>query len=81
MSDIKLDETDDFGFTFLNNDELKPSKSTVEETNKKLEGLVNMITPLLDNLLKNPEKEYILWPDRVKKINAFKKKMNDYIKK
>jgi len=27
--------------------------------------------PLLNNLKKNPEKEYILWPDRLKKVESF----------
>jgi len=26
---------------------------------------------LLNNLKKNPEKEYILWPDRLAKVEAF----------
>ena len=29
------------------------------------------ITPLLNNLKKNPEKEYILWPNRIEKVEAF----------
>ena len=29
------------------------------------------ITPLLNNLKANPEKEYIKWPDRVEKVEAF----------
>ena len=29
------------------------------------------ITPLLNNLKKNPEKEYILWPNRVDKVEQF----------
>jgi hypothetical protein len=31
--------------------------------------------PLLNNLAKNPENEYILWPNRVAKIDEFKKKL------
>ena len=37
----------------------------------KLDKLFNAITPLLNNLKKNPEKEYILWPDRLSKVEAF----------
>ena len=36
-----------------------------------LDALYNAITPLLNNLKKNPEKEYILWPDRLAKVEAF----------
>ena len=39
--------------------------------------LYNAITPLLSNLKKNPEKEYILWPNRLKKVEEFE----DYIQK
>lgn len=34
----------------------------------KLNTLEKMIVPLLVNLMKNPEKEYIYWPDRKAKI-------------
>ena len=34
----------------------------------KLNTLEKMIVPLLVNLMKNPEKEYIYWPDRKVKI-------------
>jgi hypothetical protein len=38
-----------------------------------------MIMPLLNNLLKSPEKDTIVWPNREKQINAFIKKMDNYI--
>jgi hypothetical protein len=50
------------------------------ELQSKLIGLRNMIMPLLTNLSKDPEKTYILWPDRAEKIQAFIKKVDDYIK-
>lgn len=37
----------------------------------KVEKLYKMIMPLLLNLKKNPEQEYIKWPDRTKKIDEF----------
>ena len=74
---MKLDESDDFGFTFVDSNEIK---AKVETTENKLEGLRNMIMPLLNNLMKNPEKDTILWPNRDKKIKEFIKKMDDYIK-
>lgn len=40
----------------------------VEETGAKLVELEKMIVPLLVNLMRNPEKEYIYWPDRKGKI-------------
>lgn len=39
-----------------------------EEANTKLTELEQIIMPLLVNLMKNPEKEYIYWPNRRDKI-------------
>lgn len=43
----------------------------------KFEMLYKMVMPLLSNLKADPDKEYILWPDRVKKIDAFIKKIDE----
>jgi|TARA_B100001057_G_scaffold492933_1_gene586339 hypothetical protein len=82
MSDIF-----DFGFTAVDEDELQAVKavkeeatavaSTAEATQDQLDKLYNAITPLLNNLKANPEKEYILWPNRTEKIEAFEKKLFD----
>jgi hypothetical protein len=76
MSDIF-----DFGFTAVDEDELssveiskkiaEESSATAEQLQDRLDKLYNAITPLLNNLKKNPEKEYILWPDRLKKVEEF----------
>ena len=66
-------EDDDFGFTFSDSNEVSM------EAMDKVHGLKAMIMPLLNNLKKNPEKDTIVWPDRVKKIDAFIKKMDKYI--
>jgi hypothetical protein len=76
MSDIF-----DFGFTAVDEDELSSvaiskkiateSFATAEQLQDRLDKLYNTITPLLNNLKKNPEKEYILWPDRLKKVEEF----------
>ena len=75
------DDFFDFGFTAVDESELEAVQkatnevsqvtSTVETTQEKLDKLYNAITPLLNNLKKNPEKEYILWPNRLKKVEAF----------
>jgi len=85
---------DDFGFSLVSEKELKAHeellKKKVEEQSKivvktaldnqaKLEGLRDMIMPLLINLAKDPDKTYILWPDRSDKIKSFIKKINDYV--
>ena len=59
----------DFGFTAVNEDEL--SSVTVEELQSRLDNLYKAMIPLLNNLKKNPDKDYILWPDRLKKVEEF----------
>ena len=44
---------------------------TIKGVQAKLDKLYNAVTPLLNNLKKNPEKEYILWPNRVDKVEQF----------
>lgn len=70
------DFENDFGFSHVSEDDL--SKEVVG-VSTKLFGLRDMIMPLLNNLMKNPDKEYIYWPDRVEKIEAFIEKMNAYV--
>jgi len=75
------DEMFDFGFTAVDEDELDAVKQATthaaEEhlyanaTQEKLDKLYNAIVPLLNNLKKNPEKDYILWPNRLEKVEAF----------
>jgi hypothetical protein len=75
------DELFDFGFTLVDEQELEAVQkatatvetvsSTVEETQARLDRLYNAIQPLLNNLKQNPEKEYILWPNRLEKIEQF----------
>jgi hypothetical protein len=67
----------DFGFTAVDETELEAAQlldvasSTAEEAQQRLDGLYNAIQPLLANLKLNPEKEYILWPNRLEKIEEF----------
>ena len=75
------DDLFDFGFTAVNEEELEAVQkvtqkaaaveSTATTTQEKLDKLYNAIVPLLNNLKKNPEKEYILWPNRLTKVEAF----------
>ena len=75
------DDFFDFGFTAVDENELEVVKKKQETINQldvgqnvtqdKLDRLYNAITPLLNNLKKNPEKEYILWPNRVEKVDQF----------
>jgi len=76
-----MDDIFDFGFTAVDEAELEAVQqattqaSTVASSNEQLQAkidkLYNSITPLLTNLKKNPEKEYILWPNRLEKVEQF----------
>lgn len=85
-----LDDDFDFGFSVVSEDELKTiekqlqneleqTEVIVHETKTKLEGMRNMILPLLNNLMANPDKEYIYWPNRTEKIKAFIAKLDKYV--
>ncbi|MAI17787.1 MAG: hypothetical protein CMH04_03915 [Marinovum sp.] len=76
MSDIF-----DFGFTAVTEDELQAVQDAqkqvgdvsveAQSTQDKLEKLYNSIQPLLNNLKANPEKDYIYWPNRLERVEAF----------
>ena len=77
----------DFGFTAVDEDELQSvqeatnAAAAIEDEYKsaqeRLDNLYNAVVPLLNNLKNNPEKSYIFWPDRLKKVEQFE----DYIQK
>jgi hypothetical protein len=53
----------DFGFTAVDFDPTAV-QAEVDQTKSKLQQVESLILPLLNNLMKNPEKEYIHWPNR-----------------
>jgi hypothetical protein len=67
----------DFGFTAVDETELEAFQqlesvvSEADDVQTRLDNLYNAVQPLLTNLKKNPEKEYILWPNRLDKIEEF----------
>jgi hypothetical protein len=64
----------DFGFTAVDEEELESYQkvsSVASSTQDKVDKLYNAIIPLLNNLKANPEKDYILWPNRLKKVEEF----------
>jgi hypothetical protein len=84
------DDFFDFGFTAVDEDELAAVQETVAlandaeqlalTTQERLDKLYNAVMPLLTNLKKNPEKEFILWPNRTEKIEQFEAKLLDIYK-
>lgn len=76
----------DFGFTLVDENDLDNVKAVNEDAEKRIEfyqdqvtKMYDMITPLLSNLEKNPELDYIRWPgeDRIKKIEEFRHRLDD----
>lgn len=68
----------DFGFTLVDEDDIDSLTSAVEDVvdlSARLDMLYAAMTPLLANLKQNPDKDYILWPDRIKKVEAFEAKL------
>ena len=74
----------DFGFTAVDESELTSYQQATEAqakvqetaevasaTQEKVDSLYAAIQPLLNNLKANPSKEYILWPNRLQKIEQF----------
>ena len=80
------DDIFDFGFTTVTEDELKTVQESqdevtsleaqVKELDMRLTTLYNAVIPLLNNLRANPDKDYIYWPNREAKIDAFETKLS-----
>ncbi len=75
----------DFGFTVVDEDELDVTKQVdvaekaAAHHEEKLNRLYQAIRPLLQNLKKNPEKEYIKWPNRIKKVEEFEAQIDSIV--
>lgn len=77
----------DFGFTAVDEDELEAVREIasraeedadqIEDLRDKVSELYNAILPLLSNLKKNPEKDYIHWPNRLEKVEDFENHLLD----
>jgi vacuolar-type H+-ATPase subunit E/Vma4 len=91
MSGDRIDMNFDFGFSAVTEEELKQyEKQQLQELSAKVESkgveaytykerldtMYKMIIPLITNLSKDPQKEYILWPGRDKKLAEFKAKLD-----
>ena len=71
----------DFGFTAVDEDELEAVQKAASvasevtassaQLEERLNSLYNAVIPLLNNLKKNPDKDYILWPNRLDKVEEF----------
>jgi flavin-dependent dehydrogenase len=85
----------DFGFTAVSEDELKTIERELEAKvadrdtqlkqvaasyEERLNTLYKMVMPLLNNLAKDAEKDYIYWPGRQKKMQEFIKQVESLVK-
>lgn len=77
VSSNKLNEDylGDFGFSIVDKEDLIDD----DAYKNKIHIMYKMILPLLENLLKNPEKEFIHWPNRKSRIEKFIKDLNALI--
>jgi len=80
----------DFGFTAVTEEELDTvqaltqkstdTQETADAVQDKIDKLYNAVIPLLNNLKKNPEKDYIHWPNRLGKVEQFEDMLTDIYK-
>jgi hypothetical protein len=78
MADI---EYNDFGFTAMDADELAAVDTTIVEktttATEVIHKLDNFIRPLLENLAKDSDKDYIYWPNRLDILTKKLKELDD----
>jgi hypothetical protein len=78
MSEV---EYNDFGFTAMDAEELASvDTKIIEKTTTATEvinKLDNFVRPLLENLAKDSDKDYIYWPNRVDIINKKLKELDE----
>jgi hypothetical protein len=86
MEKIPSNDLFDFGFTAVDESELEVAKAAEELTDAvhsaehKLAKLYAAVKPLLANLKKNPDKDYIKWPNRSKKVEEFEALIEKIVK-
>jgi|TARA_S200002703_G_scaffold50270_1_gene43649 hypothetical protein len=84
------DDIFDFGFSAVDESELESFQKAAAEAEEatatastyeeKLNSLYNAIVPLLTNLKKNPEKDYIYWPNRLERVEKFEDHISSIVK-
>jgi hypothetical protein len=79
---IDLENQDDFGFSFANEDEIiqkntdySSLQEQVDDLKQRLQALNKIFMPLLENLAQDPDKPMIKWPNRKTQIDKQIKKL------
>lgn len=74
-------EYNDFGFTAMDTDELASVDTKIVEktttATEVIEKLDNFIRPLLENLAKDSDKDYIYWPNRAEILQKKLEELNE----
>jgi len=74
-------EYNDFGFTAMDADELASVDTKIVEKTATTMDVINklddFVRPLLENLAKDSDKDYIYWPNRVDIINKKLKELDE----
>ena len=74
----------DFGFSFISDEEMKAQEKILTDklqsvqsgSKEQVDALRGLIMIFLNNMLKDPEKPWIYWPDRVDRVREFINKIN-----
>ena len=70
MEALLSDDTfGDFNFTFADEVEVSEVSGVTDDVKSKMEKVEKLVLPILYNLKKNPERDYIVW-DGAKRIAA-----------
>jgi hypothetical protein len=79
---IDLDDADDFGFTFSDEEEIVSTNThyaslaeELDDLKQRLQALQKIFLPLLENLAKDSDKPMIKWPNRKETIDKQIKKL------
>ena len=79
---VDVNEKDDFGFTFANEEEIMITNTQhmtlnqqVEDLRQRLHAVNTIFMPLLENLSKDPDKPMIKWPNRKEILDKQIKKL------
>jgi hypothetical protein len=77
----EVDETNDFGFSFHDEEEIVSSSGVTDEVEvlkKRLRDIRKTYLPLLQHLAKDPDKPMIKWPNRKDVLDKQIKKMIEF---
>jgi len=78
------DQDWDFGFSFVSDEEMKAQELALSEklksvqsgSKEQVDALKGLIMAFLNNMIKDPEKPWIYWPNRVERVREFMDRIN-----